>query len=54
MIGMPKAGGAVSLLAVGETPVAATPNIPAVDPVLAAKMAQLQADFEMRQMAMEQ
>jgi hypothetical protein len=49
MIGLPKAG-AVSLLAVGEAPVAATP---AVDPVLAAKMAQLQADFEMRQMAME-
>jgi hypothetical protein len=30
------------------------PMMPAIDPVLAAKMAQLQADFAMRQMAMEQ
>jgi len=44
--------GAVSLQAVAATPVAApantpamAPMIPAIDPVLAAKMAQLQADF---------
>jgi hypothetical protein len=37
------------------TPVApGAPMIPTIDPVLAAKMAQLQADFNMRQMAMEQ
>lgn len=30
------------------------PMMPAIDPVLAAKMAQLQADFTMREMAMEQ
>ena len=55
--------GAVSLQAMAASPVnpvAATapaapiaPTIPTIDPILAAKMAQLQADFEMRQMAME-
>ena len=43
--------GAVSLQALAATP--ATPTIPSIDPVLAATMAQLQADFDMRQMAME-
>ena len=46
------------MAAAPTTPVApaapVTPLIPTIDPVLAAKMAQLQADFNMRQMAMEQ
>lgn len=43
--------GAVSLqamVAAPANPAPATPLIPAIDPVLAAKMAQLQADFSMR------
>ena len=51
-------GVAVSLQALAATPVIpATPISPviaAIDPVLAAKMAQLQADFELKQIAMEQ
>ena len=46
------------MAATPATPVAPgapmAPMIPTIDPVLAAKMAQLQADFNMRQMAMEQ
>ena len=48
-------GGAVSLKAISATSVSPkAPNVKAVDPVLAAKMAQLQAEYEQRQIAIEE